>query len=26
MQKSYVHWPLAVDEARAAVEREPKIA
>jgi len=26
MQKSYVHWPLAVDEARAAAEREPKIA
>jgi formate hydrogenlyase subunit 6/NADH:ubiquinone oxidoreductase subunit I len=26
MQKSYVHWPLAADEARAAVEREPKIA
>jgi NADPH-dependent glutamate synthase beta subunit-like oxidoreductase len=26
MQKSYVHWPLAVDEARAAIEREPKIA
>ena len=26
MQKSYVHWPLAVDEARASVEREPKIA
>jgi len=26
MQKSYVHWPLAMDEARAAVEREPKIA
>jgi formate dehydrogenase beta subunit len=26
MQKSYVHWPLAADEARATVEREPKIA
>ena len=26
MQKSYVHWPLAADEARAAAEREPKIA
>jgi formate dehydrogenase (NADP+) beta subunit len=26
MQKSYVHWPLAADEARAAMEREPKIA
>jgi NADPH-dependent glutamate synthase beta subunit-like oxidoreductase len=26
MQKSYVHWPLAADEAHAAVEREPKIA
>ena len=22
----HVHWPLAADEARAAVEREPKIA
>jgi NADPH-dependent glutamate synthase beta subunit-like oxidoreductase/ferredoxin len=26
MQKSYVHWPLSADEARAAAEREPKIA
>jgi formate hydrogenlyase subunit 6/NADH:ubiquinone oxidoreductase subunit I len=26
MQKSYVHWPLVADEARAAAEREPKIA
>ena len=26
MQKSYVHWPLAVDEARASAAKEPKIA
>ena len=26
MQKSYVHWPLALDEAQASVAREPKIA
>ena len=26
MQKSYVHWPLAEDEARAQQAQEPKIA
>jgi formate hydrogenlyase subunit 6/NADH:ubiquinone oxidoreductase subunit I len=26
MQKSYVHWPLALDEARASEARKPKIA
>jgi NADPH-dependent glutamate synthase beta subunit-like oxidoreductase/ferredoxin len=26
MQKSYVHWPLAVDEARDLQAKEPKIA
>src|ERR1700689_777667 len=26
MQKSYVHWPLALDEARAAEARKPNIA
>jgi len=26
MQKSYVHWPLVLDEARAAADKEPKIA
>jgi formate dehydrogenase beta subunit len=26
MQKSYVHWPLVRDEARAAAAKEPKIA
>jgi formate dehydrogenase (NADP+) beta subunit len=26
MQKSYVHWPLAEDEVRAAQAKEPKIA
>ena len=26
MQKSYVHWPLALDEAQASEARKPKIA
>ena len=26
MQKSFVHWPLAADEARAQAAKEPKIA
>ena len=26
MQKSRVHWPYAIDEARAAEASEPKIA
>jgi len=26
MQKSYVHWPHAEDEARVLLAKEPKIA
>jgi hypothetical protein len=26
MQKSYVHWPHAADEARVLLAKEPKIA
>jgi formate dehydrogenase (NADP+) beta subunit len=26
MQKSYVSWPLAADESRALLAKEPKIA
>jgi hypothetical protein len=26
MQKSYVHWPHAQDEARVILAKEPKIA
>ena len=26
MQKSYVHWPLALDEAQAQLQQQPKIA
>jgi hypothetical protein len=26
MQKSYVHWPHADDEARVLLAKEPKIA